>query len=1275
MKAVSIKIYHFSKWTLLAFLICVALLSLAGRALLENIEYFKSSIVQELADYGIKGVALEDIEGHWQGLQPVLKIKGASLSIPDRSDSLFVNELSLRVKLIPSLLSRDLILESINSSIEKLVLDRDARGAWWLNDILLSSDNNSRNNLDVYGFFQRLPSFVNIDIGLIQLRDLRAGKDYLIQNSALHSSRRKQQLSLELVTRLPSNLGKEIKFILTGDAFNQQLFVQAEKLDLARLFQLISIQEIPLKRAVISFQSWIDLKRFHVEQLITEANVTQVGFDNKNNPQQALSFSLLQSSRVSSNQWRTHTEIKQIRKGKQKFADIKAQVLVGDQQQKPLLWIDQIDLTLLRRILEDVISDDSLLSLLANLKPEALIENVVAELDISTPENSNFSLNFSHLNISNHDSIPGVKGLSGSVVSSKGVTELDINSENVSMDFGALFRAPLEFDTLTAKATVQTRDSKVLLQMNKLDASNKDISLQGRLWLEAAAKQRPFVSIRAHYKNGQIKAVHKYLPVKIMHKSVVKWLDDSLKSGQVPQGDFLFHGRLQKPSVFAKNQSGVMSVPFNVSNAVINYRADWPVASKGKGIIEFKNSGMSFNLSEVKYSNITAREVNGDIPDFLAANLLLTVKLDSDVKDVLSTLSDLPILNTFDTVKQKASKLSGPISGEVKLDIPLSTKLNKKVSVTAKAELQGATISIPEWMVEFKDMKGLIEIDNQKVNATALTGKFYDDAIKLNIKPDTKRNRTNFRLTGDVQSRNLLSLTPDYLQHPVSGKSPWDVSVSVRHQTTKKSPMLEIKANTSLQGTRLNYPQPGKVLQTEKRPLNFSAKLFDGGEFSFDLALADDLKANGQLNVITRTSDNFKWLNIYLGGYNKSLEKSGVNIKGQSKLIDLNHWFEFNDQYFNTKNTDSSSFLQQIKLVELNVDEMLLGTQRIKNSKIKIDNNGKFLLGSIDSEQIKGEFELPYKLGVSKPFKADLEYLALKQSDSKRKFEIGINNMPNLSIKSSKISYDDLTVHNLVLNTRSEKNNFIIDQLDFSRDKVALKSSGSWQLQPVTQEHVSVFNINIEGSNFGQTVNGLGLGESIKAGDIKFNGQIGWGGELYSMNWPTLIGEADLKLENGFLRNVDPGAGRFVGLLSFNALPKRLSLDFGDVLKEGMQFDDIKGKFSIKGEVMQTESASMDSVSAKVNIKGNTNLRYKTYDQTMIIIPKIGDTLPILGTLAAGSTVGWGLLLLHKVLKNPIEKSIGIEYKISGSWEDPQVTLVKKPIIKLDNENLYDTDL
>jgi len=92
----------------------------------------------------------------------------------------------------------------------------------------------------------------------------------------------------------------------------------------------------------------------------------------------------------------------------------------------------------------------------------------------------------------------------------------------------------------------------------------------------------------------------------------------------------------------------------------------------------------------------------------------------------------------------------------------------------------------------------------------------------------------------------------------------------------------------------------------------------------------------------------------------------------------------------------------------------------------------------------------------------------------------------------------------------------------------------------------------------------------------------------------------------------------------------------------------------------------MDGASAKIKMKGSTNLREQTYDQSMIIIPKVGDTLPVIGTLAVGSSVGWGLLLLQKLFKKPIEKSVEIKYKVSGSWQDPQIELISKP--KLDSE-------
>ncbi len=94
---------------------------------------------------------------------------------------------------------------------------------------------------------------------------------------------------------------------------------------------------------------------------------------------------------------------------------------------------------------------------------------------------------------------------------------------------------------------------------------------------------------------------------------------------------------------------------------------------------------------------------------------------------------------------------------------------------------------------------------------------------------------------------------------------------------------------------------------------------------------------------------------------------------------------------------------------------------------------------------------------------------------------------------------------------------------------------------------------------------------------------------------------------------------------------------------------------------MSTTNASMRGASAKVTIYGNTNLRNKTYDQTMLIIPRLSDTLPVIGTLAAGSSVGWGLLLFQQIFKKPFEKSVEIEYKVTGTWQQPELTLIPKP--------------
>ena len=1261
MKAAGIKIYHLSKWMLFALLISLALLSIAGRVLLDNVMHFKSDIVAELAGFGIKGVELENIEGHWQGLHPVLKIKGASLSLPGESHALYISELSLRVKLVPSLLSGNLLLHSLHSTIQKIILVRDHEGLWWLNDIPFTAQTKTEARLDLHAFFQRLPAFSDIEIGQIQLRDQRTGSDYLIQHTSLRNSRKNEQLAMQLSAQLPASLGSQLELSLQGDASRQQVYVQAKTLNLAALIGLLSMQSPALEKAHLSVQSWLSLERFQLKKVVTQANLSSLVLNRAQASGPAISAQIHASAESQSAGWRINSRLQNIQQGAQHYSDVHTQLLIGHADEKPVLWIDQLELSLISEIVSGLLQDEQALQWLSGLQAQGQLSDIVAQLESAAPKQSLLEFDFKRLQSTPYRSIPGLSGVDGHVLFAQGRAQLELEAKQLTVDFADLFRAPLQLDVLRSSAFIEMHESAINVASDHFELANSDLKLAGRLWLEIPASGRAFMSLRAHYQDGDIGAVSRYLPVKIMPQKVVQWLDESIQGGRLTEGDFLFHGRLVNPSVLHKNSSGIMHASLQIQRPQLTFLKDWPAVTRGEGRLDFINASLQGDLKQVHFAASQVDRVQLEIADFLNSRLSIQVDTKSTAQSLLDTLSRLPILQVFKEVKAKTSTLSGQVQTQLKLDIPLSPALKHKLSVQATARLQDVALNIPSWMVDFSQMSGVVNIENEAVSANALTGRYYGDPVRLSVVPDPKHGRTGFQMSGKLQSQHLLQLVPEYLRQPVSGVSSWNIAASVAHQADQQQPLLKLSARSDLAGTRLEFPEPARILAEQPQNLLFDAELSTQGEFMFDLDLSAQLKAHGKLDLSDKARSRMQYLTVGLGGNGDSHEHKGISITGNVKQLNVSNWIDYIGRYFNTKSDDPGYFLRQINFMDLTIDQLLVRGQQAMDSRLQLTNNGSLLQGILDSTLVKGTFELPFSMDQQHPLVADLEYINLVRSTSPDKIQLKVSDMPDLLITSKTIAYEDMIFSDLILSTRAQGNSFLIDQLDFSRDQVQLKSSGKWQFDPLHKDHVSVFNIDVKGKNFGQTVQNLGLGESIKDGEVDFNGQIGWGGDLFNINWPSLLGEVSLQLEDGYLKNVEPGAGRFVGLLSFNALPKRLFLDFGDVVKEGMQFNQIKGEFSIKGEQLHTENASLDSIAAKVDISGSTNLRDQTYDQNMTITPKIGDTLPLIGTIAAGNAVGWGLLLLQKIFKKPIEKSVEIEYKVTGSWEQPQVDLIEKP--------------
>lgn len=1245
---------------LLFSLVIAALLSLAGRLLMANIDYFRGDIEQELNAMGISGFALDGISGHWNGLKPVLKLRGASLSVPGRSRSLHIDQLELSVKFLDSLAQRDLKIGAIRASVSRLILVKDGEGRWWLNDIALGAGQGQSGRFDFYAMFERLPDYVAIDMGLIQIRDASANQDFLIQNSQVLSHLSGDRLDIRFHSDLPHSLGRRLEVLFSGDQRHQKLHVFADDLNPDRLLTLAGFPVVQILDTRLSLESWARLEDMSLQSVTTRVQQASLKLQNGHKTSDTLRFSVDQKLRRTGEAWRADTHLKRIFYRGRELPALFSSVHLSAAESGPVLAVDRLELGGFMPLLADLVDDGPLHEWVSQAAPSVNIFNLVARIERDQPSRSALGFEFEDLTSQAHANLPGIERLSGQFSAANGRFSLHLPQQPLALGFKTLFRQPLVADDFSATVNGTLAGRDILLSVEDILLNNPDISAEGRAWFEIQPGQTPFMSLRLTYRDGQAQTTGKYLPVSIMPKATVRWLDNSIKGGSIPRGGLLYHGRLRSLDRLEKEQSGVFHALFDLHEPEVDYLAGWPVARHGKGQASFYNMSMHLAFDQVGFASSVVNHVDISIADFSHSLLVIDGNSQGAAASVLDTLASLPVVEAFDQIKANYRKASGQIDSHILLEIPLHPASKRDIALTADARLHDVELQIPQWAVDFSQVNGLLSVKDTQVSARGLSVRYAGDPARLDVTTNRKAGTTDFVLKGELSTRHLLRLAPDFVSEPVSGKSPWDLRVSLTNEPRRDRNRLEIKASSSLQGTAIDAPKPVLLARNDAPGFTFDAQLDYANDFVFVADLQKRVKASGRLADGPGDAYALDYLDLRFGDDTHKLKDNGVNLSGKTEFVNIDRWLDYVKR-FQSGEVNTVGMLHSIKSVDLDVDELRWQGRPVHKLSLEVSNRGDRLTGELESSALRGVFTLPFEMSSKKPFKGDFDYIRLRKNTSKvERAKPSLADMPSLDIKSKLFAYEDMVFSDFVLRTSNEPDRFVINRLDFRRDDVVLDSSGHWQYSKEINRHVTVFNIKVKGRQFGAAISNLGLGDSIRNGVVDFEGQIGWGGSLFDINWPTLIGEVSLSLKDGYLNNVEPGAGRFVGLLSLNALPRRLFLNFGDVLSEGMQFDEIRGNFTIKGELMSTEDATMDGASARVELFGDTNLRHKTYNQHMVIVPKIGETLPVLGSLAAGNAVGWGLLLIQKIFKKPIEKSVQIDYDITGSWDDPTLTLISK---------------
>ncbi len=221
-----------------------------------------------------------------------------------------------------------------------------------------------------------------------------------------------------------------------------------------------------------------------------------------------------------------------------------------------------------------------------------------------------------------------------------------------------------------------------------------------------------------------------------------------------------------------------------------------------------------------------------------------------------------------------------------------------------------------------------------------------------------------------------------------------------------------------------------------------------------------------------------------------------------------------------------------------------------------------------------------------------------------------------------------------------------------------LNAHGKWIVGP--KDSHTQLNYVWDIANVGKLLDKLGFPDWARAGKGQLEGQMNWRGLPFDLDIPSLAGELQLKLSNGQILKVNSPQLKLLSVVSMQALRRRLTLDFRDMFSEGIAFDTIFGTAKIKQGVLRTDNFKMSSVNMVTLMEGQVDLHKETQDVHLAVIPEAnaGGASVLLG-LAVNPVVGLSTFLAQLFLRDPINKAVTTEYKLTGSWDNPVTTEIE----------------
>lgn len=850
---------------------------------------------------------------------------------------------------------------------------------------------------------------------------------------------------------------------------------------------------------------------------------------------------------------------------------------------------------------------------------------------------------------------PGLRGVGGWLLADQDGLRLRFDpGAQVVFDWPAGFGVPHAF-TLDGEAVAWRDGDGWDVQTPGLAISGGPLQVRARGGIGFQGDgSHPHLDIAADIGEVPITYARGFWVHYLMPKATVDWLDGALRAGQLRDIHAVVAGDLDDwPFRDAPGLAGagVFRVQAKVQDATVKFRPDWPAAEHLDADLAFVADGFSVD-GHARLGGVPVTTLRAGIASFHQPDLTVDAEAAGDAGQFLALLRASP-LRKDNAATLDALAASGPAQASLHMRLPLHHDAPAPV-IDGQVALAGVRLLERQYKLTFEQVRGTVRFDHAGFQAEGLQVR-HDGVPGLlslrsgpHVRDPAQAFEAQLQASADIDALLDRAGNLEWLKPYVRGSSAWTTELDVPRAAPGTA---RLRLQSALVGTRFDLPAPLDKPAAQALPASLQLQLpLENGEVSVSLG--------DVLALRSRSAGGRTGVRLLLGGGAVGAPPAnGLLVEGRTTRLDALGWLGVIDS-----GRGEGPPLQR---VDVQATQLRLLGADFGDTRLQLAPVAGALTIQVQAPGLSGSLQVPQAHGAPVSGRFDRLYWALPatEADAAPAAAPAGDGVDPAAIPPLQIDVADLRLGGVPMGRARFRSTpaaggLRMDEFSTSGRKQRLRGSGSWLGQGAAQR--SQLRLDVDSDDAGALLGALGFGGQIGGGHGKLGLEASWRGGPQDFVPANLDATLALDLKDGRLLELEPGAGRVLGLLGVAQLRRRLMLDFSDFFSKGFTFDRIQGNARIADGVLHTDNLTIRGPAAVILVRGQTDLRNERFDQYVDVEPKSAGLLTAVGALAAGPVGAAVGAVANAVFDKPMRDIGAKHYRVTGPWSAPKVEVVAK---------------